>query len=144
MAFLEPSDWVAIFVLGAGALMGTLGKKVIRGIGIMAMVVAAGGLYLDHRQAATEQAHAGVTASPAPPTPAIPAAPITPQKPESQALPSSGTAAIAIDCGPNGSGTVSDNFFVVGGISGFDKGVAIRGKCAHRNKFQIHKMEGPK
>jgi hypothetical protein len=61
---LGVSDWLAIFVFGAGALVGTFGKSVIRAAGIAVMTIALGGLYFGHRLEAQGQAQT-------PKTPAI-------------------------------------------------------------------------
>jgi hypothetical protein len=42
------SDWLAIAALGAGALMGTLGKRTVRAIGIVLVVLGIGGLAYSH------------------------------------------------------------------------------------------------
>lgn len=44
------SDWIAIAVLGAGAVMGTLGKRLIRAIGITLIMVALVGAAFSHRE----------------------------------------------------------------------------------------------
>jgi hypothetical protein len=43
---LVTSDWIAIGVLGAGALMGTLGRRVVRVCGFVIMLVAVVGWWL--------------------------------------------------------------------------------------------------
>jgi hypothetical protein len=42
------SDWIAIAALGAGGLMGTLGKRAVRFIGIALVVFGVGGLIYSH------------------------------------------------------------------------------------------------
>ena len=48
------SDWLAIAILGAGAIMGTLGRRIIRVIGVALIVAAVGGLAFWHGYYRTE------------------------------------------------------------------------------------------
>lgn len=41
---LEPSDWIAIVAIGAGALMGVLGRRVVAIVGGIILVLGLGGL----------------------------------------------------------------------------------------------------
>ena len=45
---MEPSDWLAITVLGVGAVMGTFGKHVVRGVGLALVAVAFLGWIISH------------------------------------------------------------------------------------------------
>jgi hypothetical protein len=63
---LGPSDWIAIAAIGAGALMGIMGKRIVAVLGIALLLLGLGGLgfsvYRGDKTAEMEN-HAGQTES---------------------------------------------------------------------------------